>query len=135
MWSIFLWACIPAHTYNRSYSSDFPDHYREVISTWEGKTSDDLLLRWGNPYQMIVLSDESTVYEYLELKTRWKIEESYNYDLLIQETINSNATCITRFKVSNDGKITDTDAWGSLCSSWVEPKKAIANPHTDYINN
>lgn len=135
MWIIFLWACIPAHTYNRSYSFDFPEDYREVISTWEGKRLDELLLRWGNPYQIIPLSDDSSIYEYLEIKTRWKMEESYNYDSLIQETVDSRSVCVTRFRVSKAGEVTDTDTWGSLCSSWVEPKKVNGNTHQDYIGN
>ena len=134
MWTIFLWACIPAHTYNRSYVSDFPSHYREVVSTWEGKSLDELLLRWGNPYQTIMLSDESVVYEYLETKKRIKVETSFGYDVLAGEVVDSTSVCITRFKIGQDGQIMETDVWGSLCSAWVEPKKSTST-RSDYVSN
>lgn len=134
MWTIFLWACISAHTYNRSYVSDFPPHYREVVSTWEGKSLDELLLRWGNPYQTIMLSDESVVYEYLETKKRIKVETSFSYDVLAGEVVDSTSVCITRFKIGQDGQIMKTDVWGSLCSAWIEPKKSTST-HSDYVSN
>lgn len=92
---------IYADYYNRSVRKDFPPLYREVLQSWVGESSDDLILRWGRPQDIIRLPEGNVVLCY---------EDSLQGDI-----------CFSRFLVDQKSTIIKTDTFGPGCFHWVEP--------------
>ena len=101
---LFLISClavVTSETYNRSVRQDFPPLYREVLSSWNGSSADELILRWGRPNDIVSLEEGKKVFSY---------ESSLQGDI-----------CFSRFLVDEKGIIQKSDAFGPGCYHWVEP--------------
>jgi hypothetical protein len=111
---------VSTDSYNRSVRGDFPPLYREVLTSWEGSSTEDLLLRWGKPEEVIPLEEGKKI---------------FSYEDLLQGDI-----CFSRFLVDNHGTILKTDTFGPGCYHWAEPyfvypteDVQINNNNNDYV--
>lgn len=101
---------INTNTYNRSYSRDFPVEYRSVLQTWDDKSVNDLMLRWGVPTTVFDIPNGNKVFEY-------------------KTDVSKLSFCTARFEIK-DSIVVRSDMWGDACSLWNEPQKQTSSENS-----